>query len=64
VTVYQVLKGRAPYRELGVDCYDRLVPGRFARQLVLRLVQLGHKVTLGAKDTEPSPDLAGAGQTG
>ena len=62
VIVYQVLKRRAPYRELGADYYDRLEPERLARQLVRRLEQLGHKVTLATKDTEASTDLANAGQ--
>jgi hypothetical protein len=62
VIVYQVLKRRAPYRELGVDYYDGMQPYRLARNLVRRLEQLGHKITLTAKDTESSPDLVGAGQ--
>ena len=62
VIVYQVLKQRAAYREWGADYYDRLEPERLARHLVRRLEQLGHKVTLATKDTESSPDLAGAGQ--
>jgi transposase len=62
VIVYQVLRRRAPYRELGADFYDRLEPERLARQLVRRLEGLGHKVTLAAKETEASPDLASAGQ--
>ena len=62
VIVYQVLKRRAPYRELGADFYDRLEPERLARQLVRRLERLGHKVTLAAKEAESSPDLADAGQ--
>jgi hypothetical protein len=37
VIVYQVLKGRAPYRELRADYYDRLEPERLARQPVRRL---------------------------
>jgi transposase len=64
VIVYQVLKQRASYRELGADYYDRLEPERLARQLVRRLEQLGHKVTLAAKDTEAPQDLVGASQTG
>ena len=48
--IYQVLKVRAPYRELGADYYDRLEPERLKRQLVRRLEQLGHKVTLQAPE--------------
>jgi transposase len=62
VIVYQVLRRRAPYRELGADFYDRLEPERLARLLLRRLEGLGHKVTLAAKETEASPDLASAGQ--
>ena len=62
VIVYQVLKRRAPYRELGADYYDRLEPERLARQLVRRLEGLGHKVTLAAKETDASLDRASAGQ--
>lgn len=50
VIVYQVLRHRVAYQELGADFYDRLQPERLARNLVHRLEQLGHKVTL-----EPSP---------
>src|SRR5262249_11626093 len=60
VIVDQVLKRRAPYRELGADYYDRLEPDRLARYLVRRLEQLGHKVTLAAKDPEAPLELAGA----
>ena len=44
--VYQVLRQRVAYRELGADYYDRLQPVRLTRHLVRRLEQLGHKVTL------------------
>jgi transposase len=60
VIVYQVLKRRAPYRELGAGYYDRLEPERLARYLVRRREQLGHKVTLAAKDPEAPLELAGA----
>lgn len=46
VIVYQVLRKREKYRELGADYYDRLQPERLTRHLVRRLEQLGHKVTL------------------
>lgn len=46
VIVYQVLRKREAYRELGADYYDRLQPERLTRHLVRRLEQLGHKVTL------------------
>ncbi|QEG30492.1 hypothetical protein GobsT_52970 [Gemmata obscuriglobus] len=53
VIVYQVLRQRMPYRELGPDYYDRLQPERRTRNLVQRLGQLGHKVAL---ETRPTPD--------
>jgi hypothetical protein len=52
--VYQVLRKREAYRELGADYYDRLQPERLARRLVRRLEQLGHKVTLEARATPES----------
>ena len=54
VIVYQVLRKREAYRELGADYYDQLQPERLARRLVRRLEQLGHKVTLEARAT-PEP---------
>ena len=44
--IYQVLKRGVTYSELGADYYDRLQPERLTRQLVRRLEQMGHKVTL------------------
>jgi transposase len=49
VIVYQVLKRREAYSELGPDYYDRLQPERLTRHLIHRLEQLGHKVTLEAR---------------
>jgi transposase len=46
VMIYQVLKKREPYRELGADYLDQLQPDRLTKQLVKRLERLGHKVTL------------------
>jgi transposase len=46
VIVYQVLRRHEAYRELEADYYDRLQPERLTRHFVLRLEQLGHKVTL------------------
>ena len=51
--VYCVLKQQTTYVELGADFLDRLDPERVTRQLVKRLEQLGHKVTL-----EPRQDAA------
>jgi transposase len=44
--IYHVLKKQVAYAELGGDYLERLEPERLARQLVKRLEQLGHKVTL------------------
>jgi transposase len=56
VIVYQVLRRREAYRELGADYYDRLQPERLTRHLVRWLEQLGHKVTLeGRAVEEPQP---------
>ncbi len=49
VIVYHVLQKGVPYEELGADYLDRLEPERVTRQLVKRLEQLGHKVTLDAQ---------------
>ncbi len=49
VIIYHVLKKGLPYQELGGDSLDRLEPERLTRQLVRRLEQLGHQVTLNAQ---------------
>jgi hypothetical protein len=46
--VPRVEKG-VPYEELGGDYLERLEPERLTRQLVKRLEQMGHKVTLEAQ---------------
>ena len=51
--VYQVLRKREPYKDLGADYFDRQEPERLTRKLVRRLEELGHKVTL-------QPQAAGA----
>lgn len=50
VIIYHVLKRGTSYTELGADFLDRRDSERLTRQLVNRLEQLGHKVTL-----EPVP---------
>jgi hypothetical protein len=37
---------RAPYRDLGLDHFDRLNKNRLERSLVKRLEKLGHRVIL------------------
>jgi transposase len=49
VIIYHVLKKGLPSQELGGDYLDRLEPERLTRQLVRRLEQLGHQVTLNAQ---------------
>lgn len=49
VIVYHVLKKGVPYEDLGGDYLERLEPERLTRQLLRRLEQLGHKVTLEAQ---------------
>jgi transposase len=51
VIVYQILRTRTPYQELGGDYYDQLHPEKNVRRLVARLQNLGVEVTL----TERSP---------
>jgi transposase len=46
VMCYHILKKGEPYRELGADYLDQLVPERRTQQLVRQLERLGHKVTL------------------
>jgi transposase len=53
VVVYQVLKRREAYRDLGPDYYDHHQPERLTRHLVRRLEQLGHKVTLEGRAAPP-----------
>ena len=50
VVIYQLLKGGGTYPELGGDFLERLEPERLTRQLVRRLEQLGHQVTLAPKE--------------
>jgi hypothetical protein len=46
VVVYEVLRTRKPYAELGADHFDKLNPQRQVRYHVRRLEALGLKVTL------------------
>jgi transposase len=46
VVIFQLLKKRTTYRDLGADYFDRLNADRLVRNLVRRLEKLGHKVTL------------------
>ena len=59
VIVYQVLRKREAYRELGADYYDRLQPERLTRHLIRRLEQLGHEVTLEDRTAEERAEQPG-----
>lgn len=48
--IYQQLSRGTTYDDLKPEYLDRLEPRRLTRQLVRRLEQLGHKVTLEPKD--------------
>jgi hypothetical protein len=50
VIIYHLLKDGATYQELGGDFLGRLEPEPLTRQLVRRLVKLGHQVTLKPKE--------------
>ena len=52
VAAYHILRDRQPYRDLGVDHFDRLAQERLTRHYVHRLEQLGHQVLL---DHPPAP---------
>ncbi len=51
VIIYQILKKRTTYTELGADYFDRLDTERLTRILVRRLERMGHKVSLQPQDT-------------
>ena len=46
VTVYSFTRAGEPYRDLGLDHFDRLNKNRLERSLVKRLEKLGHRVIL------------------
>lgn len=46
VAVYYILRDEVDYRDLGAQHFERLTPERATQDLVKRLEQLGHKVTL------------------
>lgn len=50
VIIYEMMRTRQPYRELGGDYYDRLHPERTVRRLVNRLERLGVEVTLQVRE--------------
>jgi transposase len=52
VIVYEVLKTKTPYRELGADYYDRLQPLKTAKKLIARLESLGLTVAVSPKEAE------------
>lgn len=46
VAAFFILRDQADYRDLGAEHFDRRAPDKATRDLVRRLEQLGHKVTL------------------
>ena len=46
VTVYFMLRDNKPYKDLGVDYFDKLNPQQRIRYHVRRLQELGHEVEL------------------
>ena len=54
VIIYHVLKYNMEYRDLRLDCFDRLEPQRLKRYLVKRLQNLGYEVTLSPMNPEDS----------
>jgi len=50
VIVYHVLKTKQPYRELGVDYFDRTRAAQLKRYLVKRLENLGLQVTVQSRE--------------
>jgi transposase len=52
IIAYEILKTKAPYKDLGADYYDRLNPVKIAKKLVARLDRLGYEVTISPKEAE------------
>lgn len=46
IIFYNMLKNKTPYKDLGLNYYDRLKPGAITKYCVKRLEQLGYKVTI------------------
>jgi transposase len=46
VVIYNMLRNRVPYADLGADHFERLDPRRLTRYYMRKLESLGHKVTL------------------
>ena len=53
IILYQVLKTKQPYRELGADYLDRIKAAQLKRYLLQRLENLGLQVTV--QDREKAP---------
>lgn len=49
VIIYHVLSDKQPYRDLGVDYFDKTDKERLTRQALRRLEALGYAVTLTPK---------------
>ena len=46
IVIYEIIKHRTDYKDLGADYFAKLDPQRHKRYLVKRLEQLGYEVTL------------------
>ena len=55
IIIYQMLRDRVAYLELGADHFDRINPVRTARKLVARLERLGLQVTLQPLQDDSQP---------
>jgi transposase len=55
VMAYDLIQRREPYREAGVDFFDRLQPEDTARRLVKRIESLGYHVTLQSPSKDALP---------
>ena len=56
VMAYNRIQRREPYRDAGMDVFDRLQPEDTTRRLVKRLESLGYRVTLQSPTTELYPN--------
>ena len=54
VIIYQILRDKKPYRDLGADYFGNLDKERLTRQALRRLETLGYAVTLTPKQEEVS----------
>lgn len=46
IMCYEILKGKAPYRELGADYLDKRKKDKITRSYIKRLTAMGYEVTV------------------